>query len=1413
MSTIELIKNYQSLDYVHKRMLQIMALSKHSVSRTDFLKISNYSYDLVAALGKNLSPQKLNEVIDALFEKKLLYKPRHSDVNVEVAHAVLLDATSEQFLEANEKLIKNVIGNNNNSLDLLKVGIYFNDAKHFKNAISEFKKYENYEITINLAKHFSIANLDENWLNTLLPQIQYWVVAAKICNVLKSHVLPQTQSIDVIKRVITKNLPSWDIDSDLILNLLMDFCVLDGDIENIKLLASKFQSELIKHHSILGVLDFLQNDNAKALVNFDAALKALKAASKKRTISLPSIAGVFHILALLKENNSANLQQIRELIKTYLKTIDLYSKAVKDEYYYDDAPEIVNCFTSDHLSSYYAFEALLAFLEFGHGGIALQLSIVLSKIYLYTRDDLDNVLDSFVFLLISYWTDSEITHLINRSKELLDNYGNKLIGLSSVVNKINSHIDDSNTLVDNQNQNNTPYGIDFTDIIHTRQDWERALDTLSAFFNNKMNSTRTYVKRLTWLVDVNKLSIDPCEQKKSPNGAWNKGRAISLKRLVENNIDFEYLTPQDRSVIKCIELEEVVDYSYYAKQHYQINKKKALVALASHPFVFDSNTNENIELIKTTPEFIVNEDKKGYQIMLSVYSDVPTVQLQKEEGTNRYYVLDISEQSLTLSKILGKQGITVPKSEKEKVFKLVQKASADVNVRANFDTSGAESKPADPTIILQLTVLDDLLRIKALVRPFGGKGAYFKPGVGNKNLLAKIDNENQSVIRNLKKEEDNLNKLLEQCPTLAQQENNANEWKSDEALETILEILYELNEYKAKNPIKDAIKLEWPQGQPISVDRELSFADLKLSITSKNQWFNFNGEVTIDEGKVMEMKVLLAKLEQSKGRFIELSDKKFIALTESFAKRLNEINVASKLDSDGQSIHKLGAPLLQEFAEKSKKVKTDTGWKSHIEKISKAEICNPEIPQNLQAELRGYQTEGFKWLSRLANLGFGACLADDMGLGKTVQTIALLLDQASIGPCLVVAPASVCYVWKEECKKFAPSLNCIAISENSSEREVQITNLGKMDVLICSYGILYQIEDVITQKQFQVVVLDEAQAIKNFNTKRFKIITQLNSCNRIALSGTPIENRTSELWNLFEFLNPGFLGKRELFQTKYIKPIEQDKNVIVRNTLKRLIQPFILRRIKSKVLDELPPKIEQTIFIEPTDQEKNFYEALRRDAVERIKSLDTASSAQKRFSVLAEITKLRRACCDSSLVDDKIELPNSKLEAFDEIVGELKENNHRALVFSQYVGYLEIVKKRLDKQNVKYQYLDGSCTQKQRQASVEDFQSGIGDLFLISLKAGGFGLNLTAADYVIHLDPWWNPAVEDQASDRAHRIGQTRPVTIYRLVMKYSIEEKILKMHQDKRELAISLLSDSDKSASLNESDLLELINSTFLGG
>ena len=260
-----------------------------------------------------------------------------------------------------------------------------------------------------------------------------------------------------------------------------------------------------------------------------------------------------------------------------------------------------------------------------------------------------------------------------------------------------------------------------------------------------------------------------------------------------------------------------------------------------------------------------------------------------------------------------------------------------------------------------------------------------------------------------------------------------------------------------------------------------------------------------------------------------------------------------------------------------------------------------------------------------------------------------------------------------------------------------------------------------------------------------------------------------------------------------------------KNALKQLVKPYILRRLKSEVLDELPLKTEQTIIIEPSEEEMAFYEALRRQALERISHLEQ-QDGKKRFSILSEITKLRQACCHSMLIDDSMNLDNSKVKIFLEIIKELIENNHRALVFSQYVRYLDKIKESLDKEGIEYQYIDGQTPAKKRRQSVEAFQAGNGDLFLLSLKAGGTGLNLTAADYVIHLDPWWNPAVEDQASDRAHRIGQQRPVTIYRLIVKNTIEEKIIKMHQEKRDLATDLLSGGDVSGKLTEDELIELI-------
>ncbi|KAJ6645031.1 putative ATP-dependent helicase YwqA [Pseudolycoriella hygida] len=1330
------------------------------------------------------------------FSSELEYRVviKASSANYLKIEKVLIDAVTGEYSKQNIHAILITANNNPHLVDKLKLGIYLNNSKFFKEATSTGDINSQQEIIQYLAYYFASTKIDQNWLNQLLPEIQCWIVAAKIYCMLRPKFVDQGQEVLTIKQLITHNLSTWVISSDFIIDLFLDFFFLNGDLENINHLVQLTQTNSIKYPAILGVSYFLQGETAEALVKFDISMKNLKDVSKKRNICLSGIYGICHILSLLQADHSNNLVLIQNLLKNYQALKIAYDRDM-DRLRYSFSEErlrTMEYFIPAHEMSYSLLTVLTEFLTLN----SQQLDQALSTILKYVNKKLNNALDDLILFLVLCWTKSKIIALNRYSLELRKMYDPILLGLVSVVKQgILPNGKDTNS-----QGSYAPYNFDFLQIIQVKPEWERAFNSLSNYFNKRGN-IKSYDKRLVWFLSPNNTRdmIVPIEQKRIGNSNWNKGRAISLKRLFENHHSLDFVSNNDKPIIASIQR----DHSYYGS--YFIDNDKALLALVNHPLIFDADTGEHIELTKASLELIIKEDKNHYQIKLSAYSEIPIVELQKE-GTNKYQVLEISQGDLDLAKIVGNQGITVPKTAQEKVLSLLQNATSNMNVRTELETMGLDSTPADSSLVVQLTMIDEILKIKVLVRPFGSKGSYYKPGHGNTNIVAQIDNIYKSVIRDLATEQENVLKLLDQCPTLSQQDNTDYEWKVDE-LESGLEILYELNDYKNKN----SITIEWPYGQSLFVDREISFDNLKLNITSNNQWFNFDGEVAIDENQVMEMQTLLTKLNQSKGRFIELSDKRFIALTESFAKRLKELNIAAKADDKGQAIHKLGVPLLLEFAQKSNNVQADKKWKAHIDKISKAEKYDPKVPNNLQAELRAYQIEGFKWLAKLTNLGFGACLADDMGLGKTIQTITLLLDQATIGPCLVVAPASVCYVWEEECKKFAPSLNCISLN-SINNREERVNNLGKMDVLICSYGILYQIGELLATKQFQIVVLDEAQAIKNFNTKRFKIITQFKTINRIALSGTPVENRTEELWNLFEFLNPGFLGSRQLFQAKYTKPIEIDRNIIARNTLKRLIQPFILRRIKSKVLDELPPKIEQTIFIEPTQQEKDFYEALRRESVERINNLTDASEAQKRFSILAEITKLRRACCDSSLVDTELELANSKLEAFDKIVSELKENNHRALVFSQYVGYLEIVKKRLDAQKISYHYLDGSSTQKQRQENVESFQSGKGDLFLISLKAGGVGLNLTAADYVIHLDPWWNPAVEDQASDRAHRIGQTRPVTIYRLVMKHSIEEKILKMHHEKRELAIGLLSDSDKNASLNQSDLLALINQTTFG-
>lgn len=938
------------------------------------------------------------------------------------------------------------------------------------------------------------------------------------------------------------------------------------------------------------------------------------------------------------------------------------------------------------------------------------------------------------------------------------------------------------------------------DLIHIKETWEYSFQALEGLLLDGASGSGmpAKTKRLMWLVDPDKHLVDVVEQSSSKSGKWSHGRAVSLAKLknYHRESNFEYLSSQDKLVINSIiEQDDGWRGSYYAISPYH-----AFIAMVGHPHVaHEQNRDICIELVAGEPELHIEENKQGYHLSLSHF--LPNAGLIIEpESLNKYRVIDFSQAFASIGQVITKKGLTIPAIAKSKVLQVIQHAKRDIKIHSGIkDLEIIPEIAGDAAPCIQLLPMNAGLRATLWVKPLVDHGTYFKLAEGKESFMT-IVTENglekrTRVKRNLLAEKKHQKTLFSQCPSLSQHEYDVGVYEI-ESPEHVLEVMSELQQYATTQ----ALTIEWPQGQSFKIKQRVNARNLSLNISSENSWFKYDGKITLDDGEVIVMQELLESLSgNAYGRFVRLGNGEFIELTGQLKKQLNVLYALS----DDKKINPLGAQVLSDIVAQVENTTFDAGWTAHVKKIKTMRNHAPEVPSTLQATLRDYQIEGFQYLSRLTHWGIGACLADDMGLGKTVQTIALLLERAKNGASLVVAPTSVCFNWMEELNKFAPTLNVYDLRADG--RDALINKAGKFDVIICSYGLLQYNGDLLTNKQWETIVLDEAQAIKNAQTQRWKTVMKLKGKSRIALSGTPIENHLGELWSLFSFINPGLLGSVKHFQNKYSIPIETKQSPERIHALRSLVQPYILRRIKSDVLKELPPKTEQTIHVEPTEEEATFYEAVRRIAEERMEHF---MAENNRISALAEITKLRLACCDSSLVDSSVRIENSKLNAFIETVKNIIENGHKALVFSQYVSFLDIVRKRVEAEKIDYQYLDGTTSAAKRKKAVDAFQAGEGDLFLLSLRAGGSGLNLTAADYVIHLDPWWNPAVEDQASDRAHRIGQERPVTIYRFVMRNTIEEKIIALHEHKRNLANELLSGQGVSGKLSNDDLMNLISS-----
>ena len=499
-------------------------------------------------------------------------------------------------------------------------------------------------------------------------------------------------------------------------------------------------------------------------------------------------------------------------------------------------------------------------------------------------------------------------------------------------------------------------------------------------------------------------------------------------------------------------------------------------------------------------------------------------------------------------------------------------------------------------------------------------------------------------------------------------------------------------------------------------------------------------------------------------------------------------------------------------------VKRSSSYKAFLRSMKNVEDSDYEVPAGLNAELRPYQKFGFRWLMTLGAMRFGGILADDMGLGKTVQAIAYLAavkenyEGDTPRHSLIICPASLVYNWESEIHRFAPGLTVETVVGGAGSRKEKIRN-SRADILLTSYDLLKRDVEAYQEALFDTVFIDEAQNIKNHGTQTAKAVKALGCARRFALTGTPIENSLSELWSIFDFLMPGFLGAYKHFREKYEQPVAARQDEVAAERLRRMIRPFILRRMKKEVLKELPDKLEEVVYSRMETAQREIYEARVQKLLDSLSRQSQEEYRVGKLQILAELTHLRQLCCDPSLVYENYDGGAAKVDTCVELVSNAVEAGNKVLLFSQFTSMLDIIRRRLDEAGIGYYILTGSTSKEKRNELVKSFNGDGPPVFLISLKAGGTGLNLTAASIVIHFDPWWNQAAQNQATDRAHRIGQQQVVTVYKLIMKDTLEEKILAMQERKAGLSEEIMADGSISEVIgSKEEFMEILRGAAEG-
>jgi len=1218
-------------------------------------------------------------------------------------------------------------------------------------------------------------------------QMQYQAFAS-LLHQLRKEMKDRSEVITLLAQLFDKII---DKDDEL-RHLLAEQYIFGCRFEEAKLLLIP-QEKSSYGLQLMATLHFLAGDLTQAIEQFKLSIVAKNKISRRKNQYVGDLHGLFYTMALLTQGSDEMPQQLNVLFTELANQLDdrRYEGAYQQTYICINRFNMVLAGRVKHL------ELSDPYSHVNH--YAYHVYVVVSCLCLTWS----NQTPSAIFLR---QLSESCQHLNDIGEFLWSKVSVDLLKKHQQLLPIN-FVDEQQTF------------LDFPALIARKETWALALEQLIALDKTvkPVNESDEKTSRLVWLLQHSRFGdeLSAKEQKLGKSG-WTKGRVIALKRLSQDMETFDYLS--DGDIALCHQIKGQFNGGYYGKEHYSLTGYLALKAAIGLENVYlEDNPHQNITISEREPELVITQNDDGFLLSMSnLPSDIDDTDSSysfTNLGDNKFELVAYEKKHRQIASIVGESGLVVPQAAKDKVIKSISVIAPMLNIQSNLEgiTSSVEQVGADARLYINIEPAGEGLEYQCHVMPLGSDGPSISPGMGNPTLSLDIGGKRQIVTRDLVSERRQLQRLYEQVSLFEQMiDSRLLCDRLDEALETLVLLENIVAHPNTKSPLD--IVLQWPKGKSLKLSVPQEMAHMKLAVTKQKEWFDLEGTLTVSDNQVIELKTLMALMAQSQSRFIKLDEQQILVLTKELKQRLQDIE---NMTLDGK-FHALASPLI-DAATQGMRMRTLHAWDRQKVLLKEASELVPQLPSTLQAELRDYQCDGFDWAMRLAHWGAGACLADDMGLGKTLQALAVIVARAQKGGSLVLAPTSVCFNWQQEITRFAPTLNVKIFGRDGDigERQKVLDNLQPFDVVICSYGLLQRESEKLAAVEWQTIVADEAQALKNPLAKRTQAALALSGKFKMATTGTPIENNLTELWSLFRFINPGLLGSQKQFHKRFAQLIESNKasdDAAKRRAsfaLRQVISPFILRRLKSQVLTELPARTEINLPIELSEQEITFYEALRRQAIENLMHEDVAEG-QQHIKMLAEIMKLRRACCHPSLVMAESTIESSKLKAFDNLMIELKQNNHKCLVFSQFVGHLHLLRERLIANGISFQYLDGSTPVSQRQQAVNAFQAGEGDVFLISLKAGGSGLNLTAADYVVHMDPWWNPAVEDQASDRAHRMGQTRPVTIYRFIAKNTIEDKIVALHQHKRDLANSLLEGSDSISKLSPADMMALLQESW---